>query len=235
MKVSKSTNVIRSRKIGTVVVWRRCYEFITQRRKDAKICIYRRSRRSTGVGGSAIHSSSFASLCLCVRLFLVFLSRIRFGQAEKPVLRAPSRQEGNDRLTKRGALPAFEFFFDLADDRRVPPHEGVVREIPGGPALAVEAPCRLVGDAQSARILGGSLRAADAVDPARRERPWRAENQPAAARRVFCRASGGFVVDVHLAMLAVAKGDVGGGAEEPHPLSQFFSLSSSSSKATTVE
>lgn len=131
-------------------------------------------------------------------------------------------------------LPAFVRFFDLPDERRVPPHEGVVGEPADRPAFAVELEGGAVGRAQSFLCFGSSFGTAGARDAAGRGRSLRPRDRPPAMRRILERPARGFVVDVHQTMLAISKGDGGGGQRQTHPLDQFFADSSSSAKEPTA-
>src|SRR6516162_957772 len=124
--------------------------------------------------------------------------------------------------------------FDGADQRRVAADDRVVGKLSCGAALAIVPPGGMVHSAESFLVFGSSFRTAQAGDPAGWSRVRRPGDQPAAVRRIFARSTGGFVVNVHLAVFAVSQSDCGGGEQKRRPLSQFFALAPSSSNRVTV-
>ena len=119
--------------------------------------------------------------------------------------------------------------FLLSNNRRVPPHDGVVGKIPRRAALAVVPVGLAVDGVQAQRVLRRSLRAAQAGDAAGGRRAGRARDEASAVGRMLERPSAGFVVHVLLALHAIPKGDLGGGQNQPHPRGQFFESVSSAS------
>src|SRR5438105_2783543 len=102
----------------------------------------------------------------------------------------PPREQCQNRRAEVGPLAAGMRSFDFADERRVPPNDGVVGKASRGAALAVMPPGSLVRGVQPILIFRSSFGASDARDATGGLRPGRPHDQEAAVGWMLPRAAG---------------------------------------------